>query len=154
MCWANNTFCSYLVDVSLSVHHVQVDVWIKVANNQALLLMFRYCEKAPKIEIIYLVKVSKSRKQIMMSLIPKKRTKHTQDTILSVFRSFFGRIRDFIICFRDLLTFNIKQSGWFFHIFEAGSEYLNFTYLCFSLHKRRAKATYKKMNLEWKMFAV
>ena len=35
----------------------------------------------------------------------KKRMKHTQDSILSVFRSFFGRIRDFIICFRDLLTF-------------------------------------------------
>ena len=32
---------------------------------------------------------------------------YTQDSILSEFRSFFGRIRDFIICFRDLLTFNI-----------------------------------------------
>ena len=35
----------------------------------------------------------------------KNRTKLTQDSILSVFRSFFGRIRDTIICFRDLLTF-------------------------------------------------
>ena len=30
---------------------------------------------------------------------------HTQDSIVSVFHSFFGRIWDFIICFRDLLTF-------------------------------------------------
>ena len=29
----------------------------------------------------------------------RKRTQHTQDTILSVLRSFFGRIGDFIICF-------------------------------------------------------
>ena len=35
-------------------------------------------------------KISKSQKQIMMSY---------------EFRSFFGRIRDFIICFQDLLTF-------------------------------------------------
>ena len=34
----------------------------------------------------------------------KKRTKCTQDTILSVFLLFFGRIQDFIICFQDLLT--------------------------------------------------
>ena len=27
------------------------------------------------------------------------------DSILSEFRSFFGRIKDIIICFRDLLTF-------------------------------------------------
>ena len=53
-----------------------------------------------------LLKVSRSRKQIIMSLIlPKKWTKHPQDTILRVFRSFFGRIRDFIICFQDLLIF-------------------------------------------------
>ena len=37
--------------------------------------------------------------------LPKKRTKLTQDTILSVFRSFFGRIKGIIICFRDLVTF-------------------------------------------------
>ena len=35
----------------------------------------------------------------------KKRTKHTKDNILSEFR-FFGRIWDFIICFRNLLTFS------------------------------------------------
>ena len=62
-----------------------------------------------------LLKVSKSRKQIMMSLIlPKKRTKHTQDSILSEFRSFFGRIRDFIICFWYLLTFSM----WYQYIFR------------------------------------
>ena len=38
----------------------------------------------------------------------KKRTKHTQDSILSVFCLLFGRIRDFIICFWDLLTFRMK----------------------------------------------
>ena len=53
------------------------------------------------------VKISKSRKQIMMSLILwKKQTKLTQDTILSVFRSFFGRINDALIYFRDLVTFS------------------------------------------------
>ena len=33
---------------------------------------------------------------------PKKRTKCTQDTTLSAFRSFFGRIEETINCFRDL----------------------------------------------------
>ena len=37
---------------------------------------------------------------------PKKQTKRTQDSILSAFRSFFGRIHDALICFRDLVTFN------------------------------------------------
>ena len=36
---------------------------------------------------------------------PKKRTKHTQDCILSEFRLFFWMIKDIIFCFRDLLTF-------------------------------------------------
>ena len=31
--------------------------------------------------------------------------KHTQDSILREFCAFFGRIKDIIICFRDLLTF-------------------------------------------------
>ena len=35
----------------------------------------------------------------------KKRTKQTQDTTLSVIDLFSGRIKDNIICFRDLLTF-------------------------------------------------
>ena len=35
----------------------------------------------------------------------KKMKNHTQGSILSVFRLFFGRIRYFIICFQDLLTF-------------------------------------------------
>jgi hypothetical protein len=52
-----------------------------------------------------LLKVSKSRKQIMKSFI----TKHTQDSILSEFRSFFGRIRDTKFCIRDLLTFSVLQ---------------------------------------------
>ena len=39
------------------------------------------------------VKISKSQKQIMMSY---------------EFRLFFVRIRDFIICFQDLLTFNVN----------------------------------------------
>ena len=60
-----------------------------------------------------MLKVSKSRKQIMKSrILQKKRTKHTQDSILSEFRSFFGRIKDIIICFWDLLTFSKK---WLFH---------------------------------------
>ena len=37
--------------------------------------------------------------------ISKKRTRHIQDSVLSEVRSFYGRIRDFIVCFRDLLTF-------------------------------------------------
>ena len=43
---------------------------------------------------------------------PKKRTKCTQDTILSAFRSFFGRIEETINCFWDLLTFS-KDWGFF-----------------------------------------
>ena len=35
----------------------------------------------------------------------KKWTNHTQDSILSVFRFFFGRIQDFIIYFWDLAIF-------------------------------------------------
>ena len=47
-------------------------------------------------------------KIIIISLIlPKKWTELTQDTILRLFRSFFWRIPDFIICFRDLLTFSM-----------------------------------------------
>ena len=52
-------------------------------------------------------------KIIIISLIlPKKWTELTQDTILRLFRSFFWRIPDFIICFRDLLTFSM-----FFEVF-------------------------------------
>ena len=38
---------------------------------------------------------------------PKKLTKRTQDSILSAFLSFFGRIEETIICFRDILTFTM-----------------------------------------------
>ena len=62
-------------------------------------------------------KVSKSRKQMRMSLILKKNKKtltivswmcfvHFLDSILSVLCSFFGKIWDFMICFWDLLTFS------------------------------------------------
>ena len=59
------------------------------------------------------VKVSKPRKQFMVSLIlPKKRTILTilsrEDAKDSEFRSFLGRIEDTINCFRDLLTFNLN----------------------------------------------
>ena len=47
---------------------------------------------------LIVIKVSKSQKQIMtLSILPKKRTEQTQDTILIAFRSIFGRI--------DLVTF-------------------------------------------------
>ena len=40
-----------------------------------------------------------------LSILPKKQTKRTQDTILSVcFCSFLGRIDDALICFRDFVT--------------------------------------------------
>ena len=45
-------------------------------------------------------KVSKSRKQFRVSLILPN------DVQNSEFRSFFGRIKEIINCFRDLLTFN------------------------------------------------
>ena len=62
------------------------------------------------------VKVNKSRKQIMKFRILQKNKRNTL-RILSVFRSFFGRIKDIIICFRDLLTFSLQftrtnQVGW------------------------------------------
>ena len=61
------------------------------------------CKRSP------LITASKSRKLIMMSLILPKNEKNTLKihSILSVFCWFFGRIRDFMICFRDLLTFRI-----------------------------------------------
>ena len=51
-------------------------------------------------------KISKANDDVVDS--SKKWTKLTQDTILSVFLSFFvfGRTRDFMICFVDLLTFS------------------------------------------------
>ena len=56
---------------------------------------------------------AKSRKQIMMSLIlPKDEEIHLR--LVSVIRSFFGRIKDIIICFRDLPTFSkiLKKIGF------------------------------------------
>ena len=38
-----------------------------------------------------------------------KCTKCTQNSILSVFRLFFGRIEKTINCYRDLLTFNVRS---------------------------------------------
>ena len=49
----------------------------------------------------------------------KKQTKLTQDTILSVFRSFFGKIKDTITCFRDLLTFSLTDIWDFFFTYSA-----------------------------------
>ena len=43
---------------------------------------------------------------MVSSILPKNRTKCTQDTILSAFCSFFGRFQETIICFRDGLTFS------------------------------------------------
>ena len=51
--------------------------------------------------------ISKANYDVLNS--SKKRSKHTQDSILVEFCSFFGRIKDIIICFRDLLTFNKCQ---------------------------------------------
>ena len=61
------------------------------------------------------VKVSKSRKQFIYGLLNSHK-KRTKLTILSIFftqdselRSFFGRIKEIINCFRDLLTFNWRN---------------------------------------------
>ena len=57
-----------------------------------------------------------SRKQIKASWIPPKNERNVS---LSAFRSFFGRIYNVIICFRDLLTFSsIKKMGDFFKILQ------------------------------------
>ena len=48
------------------------------------------------------VMVSRSRNKI----VEPKRTQDTQDSILSAFCSFFGRIHDALICFRDLVSFS------------------------------------------------
>ena len=56
-----------------------------------------------------LVKISKSRKQIMVSLILPNNEPNTLRIIVSFLR-FYGKIRDFIFCFRDLQTFS--HSGW------------------------------------------
>ena len=51
-------------------------------------------------------KISKANCDVFDS--SKKQTKLTEDTILRVFRSFFAIIRDFMIRFRDFLTFGMK----------------------------------------------
>ena len=91
------------------------------------------------------LKVSKSRKQIVVpSILPKKRTKlailsnfSTQDC---EFRSFFGRIEDTIILFRDLLTFRsiihtncAKTNKFSFRFYQLWTRNLRFVfenYLC------------------------
>ena len=51
-----------------------------------------------KLKFLYLVKVSQSQKQIKtLWILPTN--EWTQDTILSVFCLFFGRIDDTLICF-------------------------------------------------------
>ena len=80
--------------------------------------MFIYNEKGTQILkkifhfVLTLLKVSKSRKQfIVSSIFPKNEQNSlsfffTQD---SEFCSFFGRIEDTIIFFRDCLTFKTTQ---------------------------------------------
>jgi hypothetical protein len=60
----------------------------------------------PRILGILYLKVSKSWKQIMtLWILPKNKQNALMIiTILSVFRSFFGRIDDALICFWDLVT--------------------------------------------------
>ena len=76
-------------------------------------------------KILRSLKVSKSQKQIMMALILPKYKRNTLRIIdLSVFRSFFGRVWDLIICFQDLLTFRtilfqqwkLRTTSWRFLI--------------------------------------
>ena len=57
------------------------------------------------------LKVSKSRKQFMVSrILPKnEQTEQSQD---SNFQSFFGRIQETINCFRDLLTFRQMEKKY------------------------------------------
>ena len=57
-----------------------------------------------------MLKASKSRKQIVtLWIFPKKNT----NTILRVFWSFFGRIDNTLICFRDLVTFRVEVDKLF-----------------------------------------
>ena len=56
------------------------------------------------------LKVSKSQKQIIMSLILQKNRQNRLRILPHC--SFFGRIWDFIICFRDLLTFSKCKIKW------------------------------------------
>ena len=60
--------------------------------------------------IVPQLKVSKSRKHFMVSLIlPKKERWDNFHNIKLSQRSFFGRIKDTINCFRDLLTFSVQM---------------------------------------------
>ena len=56
------------------------------------------------------LKVTKSRKQIKVSLFHPKNEWNSQDSILSAFCSFFGRLHSVIISFWDLLTFKNHQT--------------------------------------------
>ena len=60
--------------------------------------------------IIRIMKVNKSRKQIILFSIRPKNERKTSilvDSWIKVFRSFLGRIENIIICFWNLLTFII-----------------------------------------------
>ena len=62
-------------------------------------------------EIHYLLKISKSQKQIMKSRILLKNEGNTLRILTWVcFLRFFWRIKNIIICFRDLLTFSCQLS--------------------------------------------
>ena len=69
--------------------------------------------------IIGIIKMSKSRKQFMVSssILPKNE-RNSLSWVLRDFRSFFGKIEDTIICFREFLTFreyfkNICSSSFY-----------------------------------------
>ena len=70
--------------------------------------VFFFSNKENHCTVLQLIlKVSKSRKQIMKSWILPKNERNTLRIISCVieFRQIFRRVKDIIICFRDLLTF-------------------------------------------------
>ena len=77
--------------------------------------------------------VSKSQKQIVMLLILLKNEQYPLRILSWVcFIRFFGRIRDFIICFRDLLTFRRKWDRSIVHFSQICGYIFLLTYMFFT----------------------
>ena len=104
---------------NLPKYIIKILVAFKVGAISALILVrfFSQCTMSEKWQLGKIpmtdLKVSKSRKQIIMSLIlPKKWMNHTQDSILSVFLSFFWKNRglhDLLPRFTDLYIMSNRR---------------------------------------------
>ena len=102
--WKLKSFCASFCFKFLIVTQKTHGKFTRFFNLTVWLYETKYYEGRKHLLIL---KVRQSRQQIMVcSNLPKnERNALKICTILSAFRSFFGRIKETINCFRDLLTF-------------------------------------------------